>query len=58
MIYTGFTPHTKQRDMIQGIIESPAKYHVGVVDGGTKESGNNLVEHIKKYSKSVYRFRS
>lgn len=25
------------------------QYHVGIVDGGTKESGSNLVEHIKEY---------
>ena len=31
MIYTGFTPHTKQRDMIQGIITSNSKYHVACV---------------------------
>ena len=31
MIYTGFTPHTKQREMINQIITSQAKYHVACV---------------------------
>ena len=31
MIYTGFTPHAKQREMINQIITSPAKYHVACV---------------------------
>ena len=31
MIYQGFTPHSKQRDMIQGILQSDAKYHVACV---------------------------
>ncbi len=31
MIYTGFTPHPKQRDMVNGIITSDAKYHVACV---------------------------
>ena len=31
MIYTGFTPHTKQREMVNQIITSPAKYHVACV---------------------------
>ncbi len=31
MIYTGFTPHPKQRDMVNDIINSPAKYHVACV---------------------------
>ena len=31
MNYTGFTPHPKQRDMVQTIISSAAKYHVACV---------------------------
>ena len=31
MNYTGFTPHPKQRDMVQEIISSAAKYHVACV---------------------------
>ena len=31
MTYTGITPHTKQREMINGILNSPAKYHVACV---------------------------
>ena len=31
MRYTGFTPHPKQRDMVNGIISSDAKYHVACV---------------------------
>ena len=31
MIYQGFTPHPKQRDMVQTIISSSAKYHVACV---------------------------
>ncbi len=31
MQYTGFTPHTKQRLMVNGIITSNAKYHVACV---------------------------
>ena len=31
MTYTGFTPHTKQREMIHGILQSKAKYHVACV---------------------------
>ena len=31
MIYTGFTPHTKQRHMVNEIISSAAKYHVACV---------------------------
>jgi len=31
MIYQGFTPHIKQRDMIQGILNSESKYHVACV---------------------------
>ena len=31
MRYTGFTPHPKQRDMVNGIITSDAKYHVACV---------------------------
>jgi hypothetical protein len=31
MIYTGFTPHAKQREMINQIITSPSKYHVACV---------------------------
>ena len=31
MIYQGFTPHTKQREMINQIITSPSKYHVACV---------------------------
>ena len=31
MLYTGFTPHTKQRHMVNEIIGSAAKYHVACV---------------------------
>ena len=31
MKFTGFTPHTKQRDMVQQILGSAAKYHVACV---------------------------
>jgi len=31
MTYTGITPHPKQRDMINGILNSEAKYHVACV---------------------------
>ena len=31
MIYQGFTPHIKQRGMIQGILNSESKYHVACV---------------------------
>lgn len=31
MIYTGFTPHPKQREMAEEIINSSAKYHVACV---------------------------
>tara|TARA_R110000782_G_scaffold120596_2_gene211595 strand:+ start:98 stop:1324 length:1227 start_codon:yes stop_codon:yes gene_type:complete len=31
MIYTGFTPHSKQQEMIHGILNSTAKYHVACV---------------------------
>lgn len=31
MKYQGFTPHTKQREMVNQIIESDAKYHVACV---------------------------
>ena len=31
MKFTGFTPHPKQRDMVQDIISSAAKYHVACV---------------------------
>ena len=31
MRYTGFTPHPQQRDMVNGIITSDAKYHVACV---------------------------
>ena len=31
MNYTGFTPHPKQRDMVQQILGSAAKYHVACV---------------------------
>jgi len=31
MIYQGFTPHPKQRDMVQQIISSAAKHHVACV---------------------------
>ena len=31
MKFTGFTPHTKQRDMVNDIISSAAKYHVACV---------------------------
>ena len=31
MQYTGFTPHSKQRDMAMGILHSHAKYHVACV---------------------------
>jgi hypothetical protein len=31
MTFTGFTPHPKQRDMINGILSSDAKYHVACV---------------------------
>ena len=31
MIYQGFTPHPKQRDMVSKIISSAAKYHVACV---------------------------
>jgi hypothetical protein len=31
MLYTGFTPHPKQREMIQQILQSKAKYHVACV---------------------------
>ena len=31
MTYTGITPHPKQREMINGILNSPAKYHVACV---------------------------
>ena len=31
MLYTGFTPHTKQRLMVNEIISSAAKYHVACV---------------------------
>ena len=31
MLYTGFTPHTKQRAMVEQIISSAAKYHVACV---------------------------
>ena len=31
MIYQGFTPHIKQRNMIQGILNSESKYHVACV---------------------------
>ncbi len=44
MIYTGFTPHTKQRDMVNGIITSDAKYHVACVGRqfGKSMMGMNL----------------
>ena len=29
--YTGFSPHSKQREMINGILDSKAKYHVACV---------------------------
>ena len=29
--YTGFTPHTKQREMIRGILDSKSKYHIACV---------------------------
>jgi len=31
MVYTGFTPHPKQRELIQGILESKSKYHVASI---------------------------
>ena len=31
MEYTGFSPHTKQREMIESILESKSKYHVACV---------------------------
>ena len=31
MIYEGFTPHAKQREVINGILESGAKYHVAAI---------------------------
>ena len=31
MEYTGFTPHTKQREMIMSILDSKSKYHVACV---------------------------
>jgi phage FluMu gp28-like protein len=31
MIYEGFTPHPKQRELINGIIESKAKYHIASI---------------------------
>jgi beta-lactamase superfamily II metal-dependent hydrolase len=32
----------------------PNDYTIMVIDGGTKESGKNLVEHIKKYYETTY----
>ncbi len=29
--YQGFTPHTKQREMINGILESSSKYHIACI---------------------------
>ena len=34
--------------------ESEDNYKVMVVDGGTKESGNKIVEHIKTYYKTTH----
>ena len=31
MIYEGFTPHPKQRELINGIIESKCKYHIASI---------------------------
>ena len=31
MIYEGFTPHQKQRELINGILQSPAKYHIASI---------------------------
>jgi len=31
MVYEGFTPHPKQRELINGIIESKAKYHIASI---------------------------
>ena len=31
MTYTGFTPHPKQREMINGILSSGAKYHIACI---------------------------
>ena len=31
MVYEGFTPHPKQRELINGIIESEAKYHIASI---------------------------
>jgi len=44
MRYQGFTPHAKQRDMVQTIIDSSAKYHVACVGRqfGKSLMGQNL----------------
>ena len=31
MTFTGFTPHPKQREIIQSIIQSDAKYHIASI---------------------------
>ena len=31
MVYEGFTPHPKQRELIEGILTSPSKYHVASI---------------------------
>ena len=31
MVYEGFTPHPKQRELINGIIESKCKYHIASI---------------------------
>jgi len=44
----------KSGDAIAVRYGTPGKYTVMVYDGGTKESGAKLVEHIKKYYKTDY----
>ena len=44
----------KSGDAIAIRYGTQGNYKVMVVDGGTKESGQALVEHIKKYYKTDY----
>ncbi len=44
----------KSGDAIAIRYGQPGKYTVMVYDGGTKESGQSLVEHIKKYYQTEY----
>ena len=42
MVYEGFTPHQKQRELIEGILTSASKYHIASIG---RQFGKSLMGH-------------